>query len=241
MSQSLIEAILRKHLQPAEDFIYGFADLRGLLDPEYHDFPYGISFAKKLDNDIVDAISGGPTQEYYAHYRGMNQTLEKIAEDICRELEKDSISCKYVSPTVVVGGEEFKPYLKDLRYKFSHKMVGTRSGLGWIGKTDLFVSKAFGPRLRLASILLKEPVIPSARSIDKSRCGNCDDCVALCPAGAANGIPWDIHTDRDLFFDAHKCREQCGKFGKDLFQQEIRICGICVAVCPLGKPSVKKQ
>jgi epoxyqueuosine reductase QueG len=40
----------------------------------------------------------------------------------------------------------------------SHKMVATRAGLGWIGKTDLFVSNKYGPRVRLASIRIDAPV-----------------------------------------------------------------------------------
>ncbi|MCX6285644.1 MAG: hypothetical protein NTY96_00840 [Bacteroidetes bacterium] len=232
--QTNIGQIIRKYLVPAENFIYGFADLRGLLNPEFNDFSYGISIGKKLDDRILDSVENGPTREYYEHYREMNLALEKITDDICLDLKKNRINCVNVSPTVVLTSEEFKPYLKDLRYKFSHKMVATRAGLGWIGKTDLFVSKAFGPRLRLASILLSESIPFQNMPIDKSRCGTCEVCVVKCPAGAANGKLWDICTDRDLFFDAQKCRAQCGKFGMDLFQKETRICGICVSVCPLG-------
>jgi len=44
-------------------------------------------------------------------------------------------------------------YKKTLRYPFSHKLAATRSGIGWIGKTDLLITSRFGPRVRLASIL----------------------------------------------------------------------------------------
>ena len=114
-------------------------------------------------------------------------------------------------PTLSLSGEEFRPYLKTLRYKVSHKMIGTRAGLGWIGKTDLFVSDAFGPRLRLVSILVNMPVGIPGQTIDKSRCGRCNICVEECPAHAATGQLWDIHTDRDQFFDARKCYEKCGE------------------------------
>jgi epoxyqueuosine reductase QueG len=233
--QTDIEQIIKKNLVPSNEFIYGFADLHGLLHPEFKEFSYGISIGKKLNDRILDSIENGPTHEYYEHYREMNLALDRITDAICYDLKKNKINCMKVSPTVVTTSEEFKPYLKDLRYKFSHKMVGTRAGLGWIGKTDLFVSKAFGPRLRLASILLNKKIQGPVKPVDKSRCGNCEVCVVKCPALAANGISWDIRTDRDVFFNARKCRVQCGKFGMDLFQKETRICGICVSVCPLGK------
>ena len=42
----------------------------------------------------------------------------------------------------VIAPEQFDKSLPNLRYDISHKMVATRAGLGWIGKTDLFVSKS---------------------------------------------------------------------------------------------------
>lgn len=233
--QTLIEEAIRTYLLPSEEFIYGFADLRGLLDPEFRKFNYGISIGKKLNSEILDSIENGPTHEYYEQYREMNAILAQITGDICTDLRKNGIPCMDVSPTVIMNSEEFKPYQHDLRYKFSHKMTATRAGLGWIGKTDLFVSKAFGPRLRLASILLGISIKDPGKPVSASRCGKCDVCVTKCPALAANGKLWDINTDRDMFFDAQKCRDQCGKFGMDLFQKDTRICGICVSVCPLGK------
>jgi epoxyqueuosine reductase len=234
-NHDLITEILRKHLVPSEDFIFGFACLEGLLEPEFSQFPYGISIGRRLKDSIAGSIGDGPTMEYYQHYRQLNRELSSLTDSICEELRTKGIGCINVSPTVALDSEEFKPYLETLRYKFSHKMVATRAGLGWIGKTDLFISESFGPRLRLASILTNHPLPLSMPPFVKSRCGDCNVCVLKCPAGASNGKSWDIHTDRDLFFDAHKCREQCGKFGMELFNKDIRICGICVSVCPLGQ------
>jgi epoxyqueuosine reductase QueG len=114
-------------------------------------------------------------------------------------------------------------------------MVATRAGLGWIGKTDLFISKEFGPRLRLVSILLKTPVKSESNPVNISRCGYCNICVDICPAKAANGKLWDITVDREEFFDPWKCRNQCVEFGITRLGIDARICGICVAVCPVGR------
>jgi epoxyqueuosine reductase len=79
------------------------------------------------------------------------------------------------------------------------------------------------------------------KTIDKSKCGKCDICVQKCPAQAANGILWDISTDRDLFFNAHKCREKCSELAKSRLNLDSRICGICVSVCPLGKKNHNRR
>lgn len=231
----MISQIIENILVPSSDYIYGFAKLDGLLDDEYRNYPAGISIGKRLDNEILDPVENGPTLEYYNHYRETNKDLTELSIAISNELKKLDIKCIPVVPTFPMGSEEFKPYLKTLRYKISHKMIATRAGLGWIGKTDLFISREFGPRLRLVSILIDRTLNANRKTIDRSLCGNCDICVVRCPAHAANGMLWDINTDRDLFFDANKCRGKCGELGKLLLKKDLRICGICVSVCPLGK------
>jgi len=231
----MIEHIIEKRLAISNDFIYGFANLTGLLTDEYNEYPFGISIGKRLDDRIVDSIVNGPTLEYFDHYREINAELNNLSTNICSDLRQANINCIGIVPTVPSTSDEFKPYLKTLRYKVSHKMVATRAGLGWIGKTDLFISNVFGPRVRLVSILIDRPVKITRQTIDKSRCGKCDICVKKCPAQAANGTLWDINTDRDEFFDAYKCREKCGELAKLLLNKDSRICGICVSVCPIGK------
>jgi epoxyqueuosine reductase len=232
---TMIEQIVNRKLSVSTDFIYGFANLNGLLPDEYKNFSYGIAIGKRLDNDIVDLIENGPTLEYYNHYKNINSELNNLALDICLDLKLENVDCLAIVPTLPIGSEEFKPYFKKLRYKVSHKMIATRAGLGWIGKTDLFISREFGPRVRLVSILINKPIQSKHTPIDKSKCGNCDICVKRCPAHAANGILWDVDTDRDMFFDAHKCYKKCGELGRLLLNEDSRICGLCVSVCPLGK------
>ena len=106
-------------------------------------------------------------------------------------------------------------------------MVATRSGLGWIGKTDLLVSRRFGPRVRLASILTDLPLEPLASPIDESRCGSCSLCVDACPAGAATGEPWSAGIHRDRYFDAFKCRD-CRGISRRTVEPAISLCGRCL-------------
>jgi len=236
----IIEQILEKHLQPRDQYIYGFADLTGLLDPKFEGFNYGISIGRKLDNRIVDSVINGPTIEYYSHYRQINKDMEQLTIDISKELNACGIESINIEPSVSTGDLDSK-YLLLLKTDISHKMVATRAGLGWIGKTDLFVSKESGPRLRLVSILIKTPVVPKSKPVDKSRCGNCNICVDFCPAKTANGILWDINVKREEFFDPWKCREQCAEFGRERLGLDARVCGICVAVCPIGQKSPDKS
>ena len=238
--QRQIGEIISKHLIPEENWIYGFANLTGLLDRKFEGFNYGISICRKLDNSIVETIKEGPTKEYYFHYRKINEELALKSGNICSELNDHQIETINIPPTV--STEELDTiYFQTLRTDLSHKMVATRAGLGWIGKTDLLVTKKFGPRLRLTSILLKERVTPGSKPADISRCGTCNVCVEICPAKAANGKMWDITIEREEFFDASKCRNQCAEFGRTRLSMDARVCGMCVAVCPVGLENINNR
>lgn len=231
---SVINQIIQKYAGNASEFITGYADLNGLLHKNYADYPFGIVIGRKLDYDITDSISRGPNHEYYLLYKNINKELTALVKQISDELNKLGISSIPVSPTI--SDEEINNnYSETLRFDFSHKMAATRAGLGWIGKSDLLISKRFGPRLRLATILVKEPLFVSEKPYNKSRCGKCNICVDCCPANAANGKLWDINTDRDEFYDAAKCREQCRILSMKKLNIDISICGICISVCPIGK------
>lgn len=231
--QEQINSIIRKYLIPPEKFIYGFADLTGLLDSKFKGFNFGISIGRKLDESILKNISHGPTKEYFSHYRNINEELALLSGRISEDLNKHNIEAITISPTVSTR-ELDTIYFNTLRTDISHKLVATRAGLGWIGKTDLLITKKFGPKLRLTSILLKDRVIPDSKPVDISRCGNCNICVEVCPAKAANGKLWNITVEREEFFDAFKCRNQCTEFGKSMLLMDARVCGICVAACPIG-------
>lgn len=233
-NSGIIEEIVRSRLQPEELYIFGFADLSGLLDPKFGDYASGISIGRKLDDIYVDPVTEGPTLEYYRYYKEINILLEDLASGISHELNRNGIDSISIEPTVSTSDLDSK-YSVLLRTDLSHKMVATRAGLGWIGKTDLLVNKEFGPRLRMVSILTKARLEPGLKPVDKSRCGTCNICVEMCPARAANGILWDISVKREEFFDPWKCRKQCAEFGRMRLGMDARVCGICVAVCPIGR------
>jgi epoxyqueuosine reductase QueG len=163
----------------------------------------------------------------------MNKNLSKLIHNVGDYIIASGYNCKIVEPS---DENEIKNenYQRILRTSISHKMVATRAGLGWIGKTDLFISKKFGPRLRLVSLLTDYPLDQTGKAINNRRCGKCIECISACPAKAGNGQLWDIHTDRDVFFDAYKCRAKCVELSKKYLNSNSATCGICVSVCPIG-------
>ena len=229
----MIETLIRNRVENPDDYLVGCADLNGLL-PDVP-FRYGIVIGRRLDDEIMDGIEHGPTRQYLEYYHKINTELAALMHEVKHQLMALGYDSYAVEPTIHKRDAKDEAYLQTLRTPVSHKMIATRAGLGWIGKTDLFVSKRFGPRIRLVSLLTNYPVEITGKPVDKSRCGKCEVCVLRCPATAATGQLWDIHTDRDVFYDARKCRDMCRKLSKKVGDPDAEICGICVSVCPVGK------
>ncbi len=234
-----LEEQIRGLLPDDSEYITGFANLTGMLEDTYEAHHFAISIGKKLSDGIIDSIITGPTLEYYNLYKKTNKLLSNMIQRVSAFLESCHISNIPIEPTIDEEDLEDE-YYKTLRTDFSHKMAATRAGIGWIGKTDLLVTEKFGPRLRLATILIDRPVGLTATPINESRCGNCALCVEKCPAGAASGRAWSIDVDRDVFYNPFKCREKCLELSWNNFQKRVSICGICISVCPIGKRIFKE-
>jgi epoxyqueuosine reductase len=229
----MINELVMDSLPDKSKYITGFADMRGLLHEKYTGYGYAISLARRLDAVIIDSIRSGPNKAYFDHYNEVNRELAGAIQNISVRLTKRGHENFPVIPTVT-DDMTADDYHKTLRMPFSHKMAATRAGIGWIGKTDLLVTKEFGPRVRLASILLKENIFDPGIPIEESQCGDCGICVISCPAQAATGDLWNVKTDRDAFYNAFKCREKCRELSLANLNERISLCGICVSVCPRG-------
>ncbi|MCU0822258.1 MAG: epoxyqueuosine reductase [Spirochaetes bacterium] len=228
IQNAIIDLLPNQH-----EFVIGFADMEQLLKDNYP-YRYAVVIGEKLDDKVIDGIINGPTIEYFTHYNKVNNDLNGVVLKISDFLKSKGIESLHVFPTIE-DSEIDNKLRKTLRYKYSHKMAATRSGIGWIGKTNLLVSEKFGPRFRMASVLtnyqFENPGIP----ITESRCGNCSICVESCPAQAANGKIWNTEIDRDEFYNAVKCRDMCRKLSFKNIRRAVSLCGRCVAVCPKGR------
>jgi epoxyqueuosine reductase len=228
-----IESAISALLPNKKEDLVGYADLQDLIKNKYP-YRYAVVIAKKLDDAIIDAIAEGPTLEYFNLYKSSNEELSRIVTQISGEMNARGIDNH---PIVATGDDRERDadYKVTLRYKFSHKMAATRAGLGWIGKTDLLVTKKFGPRVRFASVLTNHRFSEIGEPITKSKCGKCNICVEKCPAQTANGKLWSAGVYRDEYYDAFKCRDTCKHLAMTRIQKDATICGICVSVCPIGK------
>ena len=133
------------------------------------------------------------------------------------------------------------------------KDAAVLAGLGCLGKNNLLVTPAFGPRVRLRAMLTHETLV-SSKPLDFDPCEDCDmPCQQICPQEA---FKTNIYSEKDLatnrlpardgVFNRRLCNKQMVldvKKSKRVKREDqddpikvIRYCRRCEFLCPVGRP-----
>lgn len=107
---------------------------------------------------------------------------------------------------------------------FSHVIAGYYAGVGTIGDSHNLITKEFGPRLRIVSILTDAP-IPADKMLDKNLCIHCKKCLKNCPSQCFTENGNDIY---------HMDKVVCTKYHVKIKNEHHWPCGVCASVCPVG-------
>ena len=211
----------------------GFADLRDIAPDVRDNFPFGVSIAVALNHRIVSEIKDGPTSQYHAEYRRVNELLGRLGPDTVRFLEERGYKAKWVPPAETIIDPD------TLSTPLPNKTIATRAGLGWIGKCALLITEAFGSAVRITGALT-DAELPTGSVIDASQCGSCQACVDVCPGRAPMGGDWQAGLNRDSFFDAFSCRKAAREMAMSRLEIKATLCGMCIAACPWTQKYIEK-
>lgn len=211
--------------------LVGIADISDMEDLAYPHLNRALVIAVRLSDVLWDEIDQihMPTHPYFHQYRTANAYIDQLLFKVGLEMQAAGI------PVVqVAASQSISKNGSGLQALFSHRAAAIRAGLGWIGKSNALVTHAFGPRVRLGTILFQADV-QTDLPITESSCGNCCACVKACPAYALTGRMWHFGMVRESIVDARACSEHMHA----AYQQIGRgvVCGVCIAVCPYGKKS----
>ena len=210
-------------LSEAADFIHEYSD--GLLSS----YPFAVSLGVKLQKDIVDLVgdvrSEYAKREYSSHaYQLVNDRMNLNASMMASYIQRQGYGAFPVAASQSFNDEKIHSI-------FSHKLAAHLSGHGWIGKSCMLITRECGPRVRWVSILTDMPLEPTGR-MQEERCGDCRECVDICPVGAYTGRAFDPTEPREMRLDAAKCQNYFTQMGK---RGETPVCGLCLYVCPHGR------
>ena len=216
--------VIIKRILEWEASIVGFGNMEGLLPDELNSLKTGISIAIRLSDQIIEQIRNGPTQTYAHHYQTINQCLDSVAVKVTNLLQGLNYHAIPIPASQIIDKEKLEGLI-------SHKMVATRAGMGWIGKSALLITPQYGPRVRLVSILTDAP-LEISQQINSSECGKCLSCVKACPSQAIKGENWVVGMEREELLDVERCNKVTEENKVAVGEQ---ICGICINRCPIGR------
>lgn len=194
---------------------------------------YSLSIVVRLSDAVVDGIDGMPTHSYFHHYRTVNYFLDQAMLTAGMLLQQNGWNYMPVgaSQSINTPGK----YYEGL---YSHKKAACLAGLGSIGRNTLFLHRLWGPRVRLGTLFTDCPLPALELPKCDNPCIGCNACVASCPAKALTGndLPQN-DAARELRIDPAACSEHM----KRAYQHIGRgaVCGVCMAVCPVGQPAKK--
>lgn len=146
---------------------------------------------------------------YYRMSDDYTASVEMMALDIASEK--------------IVGWLKQNGYVAEEYASFYLKGWAVLAGLGWIGKSKLFVSTVYGPRLRLKGILTDADLGETHEVLGDGTCGTCTECARACPVGAIG--PEEV--------DRKKCAA-CALNRRQISDRAYAYCTACTASCPVG-------
>lgn len=232
--KKIITSELKKLLSTYGADLVGVGDLAELPGEARENMPFGISIAVAIDPAVIRGIAEGPTNSYLESYHVINRRLDELVK----------IGAKYIEDCGYRANARTKNSVKvdedGLNTVLPHKTIATRSGLGWIGKCALLVTKEYGAAVRLSSIITDAPLIADT-PINEAGCGSCTECVKACPGKAVKDINWNIRLEREAFFDPVKCKQASREAAKKHVNVEMSLCGKCIQVCPFTQRYIRKQ
>ena len=218
------QALLEQFVLDAGAVLVGGCDLGVSPIKGQENLHYAFSFAVKLSDAVLKTVESAPSFAYFQHYRAANALLDSIAFRLAEKLEEGGYSAFPVAASQSQGKNN--PYAG----VYPHKTAAVFAGLGFVGKSGLFLSERYGSKVRLATVLTDMPLTPS-RPVIENGCGNCTACVKACPAGAIYGELPTVGGERN--FDAEKCSAYMKKHFQDIGRGSV--CGLCIKACPKNK------
>jgi epoxyqueuosine reductase QueG len=193
-------------------------------------FPRAISIGIALPHSVVDQLPNRQERAVAINYRHhgydvINQRLDLITSRLASLLQRDGHRVMPIPASRRIDAER-------ICGAFSHKMGAHLAGLGWIGKSCLLVTPEVGPRARWATVLTNAPFSATGRSMEE-RCGECRECVDICPVRAFTGKSFREEEPREVRYDAGKCDRYLEAMKQK--DPELAVCGMCLYVCPHGR------
>lgn len=165
-------------------------------------------------------------EDYESYWSCFHSQIDKLTE-ISLKGEKYIKNLGYNAFALTMDRNECD--MKKLLSILPYKTIATKSGMGWIGRSALFVTPEYGSAVALGGILTDMP-LELGVPITDSQCDDCENCQNACPVDAINPQKWNDRLNREDIIDIETCRE----YIVDQYKNGLG-CTKCMCECKLTK------
>jgi epoxyqueuosine reductase len=167
-------------------------------------------------------IETTPSVVYSELYVTTNRILDEMSYKVANYLNRLGQKA-FFFPRDCYG--DISVLVKNPQAAFSHVLAGKYAGLGTIGYNHTLITKEYGPRVRLVSVIT-DALLPPDNLIEKDLCVKCLRCKTSCPTS--------VFTTKDELI-ADMDRHKCAEYHEQLKSEYRYPCGVCIKVCPIGE------
>lgn len=174
---------------------------------------------------LLKKVDQGSLFYFEKHVKGQAEAMDAAAEKLCRFIETRGYRAFHVPGL----GTAYRD--GDCRTILSHITHARLSGIGSMGDSGMLLTREFGPRVRLTTILTN-CVLSASEELEADLCTHCGACMVICPSGSITGGRFDEKHPKRCYTNKNLCAahrdENKKRFGS-------RFCNLCMAVCPIGE------
>lgn len=204
--------------------IIQFVDITMLGIKQNRGFPFAILIGIAISPHFLQTVCNTPN---YIHtledeYAQTESRIGLIADKLANNLISSGYKALSQSDNGLMAENAF-----DFETKTSalpHKTIAILSGIGYIGKSNLFITEEFGAAQCLGSVLTNAPLTVAKNNILQPKCNRCTICHHICPQKALHDVCWNTNTSRDEIVDVYNCIT----------------CLKCLAHCPKSQTYMKR-
>lgn len=190
-----------------------FVDVSQLTETQNRQFPNAIVFVLPLTPNYVKEVVNTPN---YVKARIDNNFNFDDDEYTLTEQKAGDLSDQIAELLVQKGYKSFSQsdasLIAEGKFDVAHKQsllpnktVALLSGLGWIGKNNLFITPKYGAAQCLGTVLTNAPLDTELHEPLLPKCGNCNICGDICERKVLKGMTWNITISRDEIIDVYRC------------------------------------
>ncbi|MGI6110547.1 MAG: 4Fe-4S dicluster domain-containing protein [Eubacteriaceae bacterium] len=168
-------------------------------------------------------IDTTPSMVYQELYDTSNRVLDGMAYQLANYIVNDLGYKAIFFPRDCYYSIDVLP--RNPNAAFSHVLAGYYAGMGTIGDSHNLITREFGPRLRIVTVLTDAPVEPDPM-LEKNLCIHCKRCLKNCPSHSLMENNGEIYKMDKV---------ACAEYHVKIKNQNHWPCGVCISVCPVGE------